>query len=101
MGQDVDAAQPLKGGPGQRFAAFRCGQIRLDIFNAFDPILDRASGCNDMGSTGKEAFDGSAAQALGAAADEYALAGELVGIYRDIHTETFRVLMVFCASVKR
>ena len=50
---------------------------------------------------GEEALDRGAAQTLGAAADEHALASELFGNYLDGHTVVSRVLMASFASVTR
>jgi hypothetical protein len=83
------------------FAALRGRQVGLHIFDAFYGILDRAGGGDHTGSAGQEAFDGGAAQAFGATADENALAGELGGIGLDVHTVVSSVLMAPRSSVKR
>ena len=101
MGKDVDAAQPLKRRLGQRFAALGRGQVRLDDIRRPRWAPCSAGGGDDPGAAGQEALDRGAAQTLGAAADEHALAGELGRICLDAHTVVSRVLMAPFASVKR
>ncbi|PAV69798.1 hypothetical protein WR25_05083 [Diploscapter pachys] len=76
MSEDIDPAQPLERFPGQRRAAVRRGQVRLDVVDAIDPILDGPRGRDDPCAAGQEALDGRAAEALGSPADKHTLAGE-------------------------
>ena len=101
MSEDIDPAQPLERFPGQRRAAVRRGQVRLDVVDAIDPILDGPRGRDDPCAAGQEALDGRAAEALGSPADKHTLAGEFRGIDRDAHTVISKVSMAPFVSWKR
>lgn len=77
------------------------GQVRLDILDTFNGVLDLPRSGDDTRSAGQKTLDGGAAEALRAAADEHALAGELGGIRLDGHSVTSSVSMAPLTSVKR
>ena len=101
MRKNGDTAKPLDRRFGHRFATLSSGQVRLDIFHAFNLIFDRAGSRDDTSAAGEEAFHRGAAETLGAAADEHTLAGKFMGKYLDTHIVVSRVLMALCASVNR
>ena len=101
MGEDVDAAQAIERRRRQRLSSPHRRQICLHKLDAIDRLNLSARRGDDPGAAGHKAVDGGAAQPLGAATDEHALARELAGIDLARHAVMSTALMAPFSSAKR
>src|SRR5687768_7691373 len=101
MGEDVDAAHAFHCSISQGLSAFGRGQVSLDELDALDRVQNSTSSRDHPSTSGSKAIDCRAAQSLAAAADEDALAGELVLMTLAAHSEISKALMASSMSVNR
>lgn len=100
MDKDVDAAHVRESSCSEAFTPRGRRQVCPDELRTAKGFRVAAGCSHHPRATRKEAFDGGAAQPLGAAADNYALVSEPGWISRDAHSVISSILMESLSSVK-